>query len=159
MPPSDFYEAESQWSTKLSGNSFQPSYSPNNLRDSAENPGKGRVNSEHQSDFPEIITAGPEVQDSITVKVSSDDKSVINSEMTASAEVAMMETMDFGKISNTDDTIKKETTTIQTTLSDYQEKKGNSETAMQDSSTESLMKSDFEKASKKIIDPLAVRKV
>ena len=159
LPSSDIYEAESQWSTKLTGNSFQPSYSPNDSRDSAVK-ASGKVSSENQSDFPEIITVGPEVQDSITVKVSSDNKAVFNAEMTSSAETAMMENMDFGKKTNSNEITKQEATTIQTTLPPYQEKMGtDSETTIRDASTESLTETDLEKMTKKSADPLAVRKV
>lgn len=158
LPSSDIYEAESQWSTKLTGNSFQPSYSPNDSRDLAFKTA-GKVNSEKQSDFPEIITVGPEVQDSITVKVSSDDKAVFNAEMTSSGEAAMMETMDFGKKTNVDEITEEEATTIRTMLPVYQEKMGiNSETTIRDASTESLMETDLEKTTKKAADPLTARK-
>lgn len=61
----DIYEAESQWSTKLSQSSFQPSYSANAI--GADD--KTVQSNEKQNNAPDIITAAPDIVD-ITVKAS-----------------------------------------------------------------------------------------
>ncbi|XP_036142159.1 mucin-12 [Monomorium pharaonis] len=67
----DIYGAESQWSTKLSKTSFQPSFAENHVPDEAKS-GRGRADGDRENeDAPEIITAGPEVS-SVTMVVSSD---------------------------------------------------------------------------------------
>lgn len=67
----DIYGAESQWSTKLSKTSFQPSFASNRVAGETKR-GRGRTGNEQENEnAPEIITAGPEVS-SVTVVVSSD---------------------------------------------------------------------------------------
>ncbi|XP_011699950.1 PREDICTED: mucin-12-like [Wasmannia auropunctata] len=67
----DIYGAESQWSTKLSKTSFQPSFASNRVAGESKR-GRGRTGSEQENEnAPEIITAGPEMS-SVTVLVSSD---------------------------------------------------------------------------------------
>lgn len=58
----DIYGAESQWSTKLSKTSFQPSFASNRAADGANKRG-------NDENAPEIITAGPSF---VTMVVSSD---------------------------------------------------------------------------------------
>ncbi|XP_011861897.1 PREDICTED: uncharacterized protein LOC105558685 [Vollenhovia emeryi] len=67
----DIYGAESQWSTKLSKTSFQPSFASNRVAGESKR-GRGRTgNDQENENAPEIITAGPEVS-SVTMVVSSD---------------------------------------------------------------------------------------
>lgn len=76
-PTSDIYGAESQWSTKLSKTSFQPSFASNSMAGEAKR-GRGRTdNDQEKGNAPEIITAEPEVS-SVTVVVSSDYQKRLN---------------------------------------------------------------------------------
>ncbi|XP_058790283.1 mucin-2 [Phymastichus coffea] len=117
-PSGDIYGAESQWSTKLSGNSFQPSsYTPNQANDNSDKSVEAEAG-DKAGDLPEIITAGPDVP-SITVLVSSDsdnneDTSTEQQQPSSSEESAgkMMQTMiDFGKKMNADEEADNVTTT------------------------------------------------
>lgn len=73
----DIYGAESQWSTKLSKTSFQPSFTSNRVADESKK-GRGRPdNNQKNENAPEIITAGPEVP-SVTMVVSSDYQKHLN---------------------------------------------------------------------------------
>jgi len=79
IPTGDIYGAESQWSTKLSKTSFQPSFASNRVPDASKrNQGRTGSNQENEN-APEIITAGPE--SSVTVVVSSDYQKHINNDM------------------------------------------------------------------------------
>ncbi|KAJ8678436.1 hypothetical protein QAD02_014223 [Eretmocerus hayati] len=100
----DIHGAESQWSTKLSGNSFQPSnYAPNRAdgeSDKIFQPLAG----DKAGDFSEIITAGPE-QSSVTMLVSSDDSGAATDLPGPSSEESLVGSMigslvDFGKKMN-----------------------------------------------------------
>ncbi|KAL6263296.1 hypothetical protein P5V15_006094 [Pogonomyrmex californicus] len=67
----DIYGSESQWSTKLSKTSFQPSFASNRVAGESKG-GRGRTGDDRENEnAPEIITAGPDVS-SVTVVVSSD---------------------------------------------------------------------------------------
>ena len=69
----DIYGAESQWSTKLTRTSFQPSFSFNQVREASKDGRKAWPSSINEGvHLPEIITAPPEVS-SVTLIVSSDD--------------------------------------------------------------------------------------
>ncbi|KYN36256.1 hypothetical protein ALC56_09216 [Trachymyrmex septentrionalis] len=73
----DIYGAESQWSTKLSKTSFQPSFASNRVADESKR-GRSRTdNDQENKNAPEIITAGPEVS-SVTMVVSSDYQKHLN---------------------------------------------------------------------------------
>ncbi|XP_026672341.1 uncharacterized protein LOC108628426 isoform X1 [Ceratina calcarata] len=64
----DIYGAESQWSTKLTRTSFQPSFAVNRVDGVKEQKWH-----QEENNAPEIITAAPEVS-SVTLLVSSDNK-------------------------------------------------------------------------------------
>jgi len=68
---SDIYGAESQWSTKLSRTSFQPSFAANHVPDESKRVRDRTRGDQPAEDVPEIITAGPEPS-SVTVMVSAD---------------------------------------------------------------------------------------
>lgn len=77
----DIYGAESQWSTKLSKTSFQPSFASNRVAgDSKKGRGRTGNNDQENENAPEIITAGPEVS-SVTMVVSSDYQKHLNDNM------------------------------------------------------------------------------
>ncbi|XP_024870385.1 uncharacterized protein LOC112453710 [Temnothorax curvispinosus] len=67
----DIYGAESQWSTKLSKTSFQPSFAENRVPGESKRGRGGTGNDQENENTPEIITAGPE-ESSVTMVVSSD---------------------------------------------------------------------------------------
>lgn len=96
----DIYGAESQWSTKLTGNSFQPSsFTPNQPEGSDK--ALDFVGQEKAGDLPEIITASPEMPESVTVMVSSDDESMEQQPISTSSEESVVDSMissmmDFG---------------------------------------------------------------
>ncbi|XP_033328473.2 uncharacterized protein LOC117221544 isoform X2 [Megalopta genalis] len=75
----DIYGAESQWSTKLTRTSFQPSFAVNQVNQGAGGRPReqwrlrGGGGASKEANAPEIITAGPELS-SVTLLVSSDDK-------------------------------------------------------------------------------------
>lgn len=69
----DIYGAESQWSTKLTQSSFQPSNANQLGRDGEKSLSLEQPSSEGSDNAPEIITAQPE-HPYISVLVSSDDK-------------------------------------------------------------------------------------
>jgi hypothetical protein len=105
---SDIYGAESQWSTKLTDNSFQPSsYS---LNQAINEPKKSLdiVEKEKLDEQPEIITVASN-QPSITVFVASNDDDVMqNQEVLSHSKQSIMNMMtstmmDFGKEMNTGD--------------------------------------------------------
>lgn len=76
-PTSDIYGAESQWSTKLSKTSFQPSFTANSMAGEAKSGRDGTGSDQENGNAPEIITAEPEVS-SVTVVVSSDYQKRLN---------------------------------------------------------------------------------
>ncbi|CAK9797621.1 hypothetical protein ANTQUA_LOCUS1262 [Anthophora quadrimaculata] len=96
----DIYGAESQWSTKLTRTSFQPSFAVNQV--------SGETSKEHQwfheslkeGNTPEIITAAPEIS-SVTLVVSSDDKKTEEKE--EEDETTLMGTTIFGMKTNAQD--------------------------------------------------------
>lgn len=67
----DIYGAESQWSTKLSKTSFQPSFASNRAPGETKRGRDRSGDNQENENTPEIITAGPEVP-SVTMVVSSD---------------------------------------------------------------------------------------
>lgn len=73
----DIYGAESQWSTKLSKTSFQPSFASNRVAGESKRT-RGRTGTDQENEnAPEIITAGPEAS-SVTMVVSSDYQKHVN---------------------------------------------------------------------------------
>lgn len=94
----DIYGAESQWSTKLSKTSFQPSFASNRATDETKKSRVNRLrNDQTNENAPEIITAGPEVP-SVTMIVSADYQKRLNNNADAG------EMMDvFGKKTNAPD--------------------------------------------------------
>ncbi|KZC04884.1 hypothetical protein WN55_09683, partial [Dufourea novaeangliae] len=91
----DIYGAESQWSTKLTGTSFQPSFAVNRLEKTKTREWYREPSSVDTND-PEIITAAPEVS-SVTLVVSSDDKRIEDDES------MLMGTTMFGRKTNAPD--------------------------------------------------------
>lgn len=91
----DIYGAESQWSTKLTRTSFQPSFAVNQLTGEKPKDADREWASGSSKDAPDIITAAPEIS-SVTLLVSSDDK-------TADEESLLMGTTVFGKKTNAPD--------------------------------------------------------
>lgn len=91
LQSSDIYGAESQWSTKLSRNSFQGSNYPNEVVDTAKS--SDSENATKKAEEPEIITAGPEVP--MTVVVSSQYSEKPSEQPSVVSEEQMM-SMDFG---------------------------------------------------------------
>ncbi|KYM95767.1 hypothetical protein ALC62_13585 [Cyphomyrmex costatus] len=73
----DIYGAESQWSTKLSKTSFQPSFASNRVAGESKKSRSRTDNDQENENTPEIITAGPEVS-SVTMVVSSDYQKHLN---------------------------------------------------------------------------------
>ncbi|XP_076679043.1 uncharacterized protein LOC143374640 isoform X2 [Andrena cerasifolii] len=69
----DIYGAESQWSTKLTRTSFQPSFAVNQVAAGATKDHGWSRESPKDASAPEIITAAPEVS-SVTLVVASDYK-------------------------------------------------------------------------------------
>ncbi|KAL0120565.1 hypothetical protein PUN28_008338 [Cardiocondyla obscurior] len=72
----DIYGAESQWSTKLSQSSFQPSFASNRVVGDSKR-GRGNSGNDQKENTPDIITARPE-ESSVTMVVSSDYQKHLN---------------------------------------------------------------------------------
>ncbi|XP_076286803.1 uncharacterized protein LOC143212195 isoform X2 [Lasioglossum baleicum] len=90
----DIYGAESQWSTKLTRTSFQPSFAVNQvLGDKSKDRGRTRIFKDEN--VPDIITAAPEIS-SVTLLVSSDDKGQADAAV-QDEESMLMGTTDFGR--------------------------------------------------------------
>ncbi|KAG7189853.1 hypothetical protein KM043_017505 [Ampulex compressa] len=143
----DIYGSESQWSTKLTRTSFQPSFASNRVQGSLE---KDREWSRRENE-PEIITVAPDAQ-SATVVVSSEDEKL-------EEESLLMRTTVFGRRTNPQEQADKAnaTTPTPTTSSsthDY-------DSWMMDSvesPTEQRGPVDFAKTTKKTADPAVVTK-
>nr|XP_012230096.1 PREDICTED: uncharacterized protein LOC105676629 [Linepithema humile] len=105
----DIYGAESQWSTKLSKTSFQPSFAASNRVADETRQNRNRIHNDQTSEnAPEIITAGPEVP-SVTMIVSADYQKRLNN---------ADEVMDaFGKKTNAQDHTEKLNATTAVTSS------------------------------------------
>ncbi|XP_076385491.1 uncharacterized protein LOC100879070 [Megachile rotundata] len=93
----DIYGSESQWSTKLTRTSFQPSFAVNRVAGEAKKDREWLH--ESSKDVPDIITAAPEPS-SVTLLVSSEDKT---SEEAQDEESMLMGTTIFGRKTNTQD--------------------------------------------------------
>ncbi|XP_076623026.1 uncharacterized protein LOC143342731 [Colletes latitarsis] len=159
----DIYGAESQWSTKLTRTSFQPSRTANQVAGEQTKDHEWFHESLKDLGAPEIITAEPEVS-SVTLVVSSDDKR--SSEEDARDEESMlMGTTDFGrKTAVQDHTEEARTTSFTGAPTTITQNKNNdqTETWLSDkveNSTEQQTAIDFAKIQKKPAGPPAVRKV
>lgn len=158
----DIYGSESQWSTKLSKTSFQPSFTSNRMTDeSKKERGRIRDNQENRN-APEIITAGPEVSSGVTVVVSSDYQKPSNE---AGGTDAMMDDALFGMKTNVEDHIEKlNATTAVTTLVLQDQTQSDKEMSfetrgwMRDKEDNSKEQAGDD-IKKKITDPLIGRKV
>lgn len=104
----DIYGAESQWSTKLTRTSFQPSFAVNQLTGEKPKDADREWTSGSSKDAPDIITAAPEIS-SVTLLVSSDDKTV---DAVADEESLLMGTTVFGKKTNLPDHTEKIDTSL-----------------------------------------------
>lgn len=150
----DIYGAESQWSTKLSRTSFQPSFAANRMADESKRARDRTRGDQAIETAPEIITAGPEPA-SVTVMVSADYQKHVDN-------AGNMNTMvdAFGMKTNMQDHTEKSSAVTTVTTSSLPrgrfrgEKEASSETQnwtrKEDSSNDSA---------KKIADPLTGRKV
>lgn len=157
---SDIYGAESQWSTKLS---FQPNIASNHVVDQSKKDRTNKIRNDHtDEDTPEIITTAPEVP-SAAVIVSSDYQK--NTDQTAN----MDETTFFGRKTNAQEKLNTTTAVTDSPTTMLHDKTGNdketrgwmwdrAESPVQ-SATEQIDPLDATKMTKKIIDPLASRKV
>ncbi|KOC63161.1 hypothetical protein WH47_02670, partial [Habropoda laboriosa] len=103
----DIYGAESQWSTKLTRTSFQPSFAVNQVSgESSKEQHQWFHESLKEGNPPEIITAAPEIS-SVTLLVSSDDKKTekkkVEEEEEEEDESVLMGTTMFGRKTNAQD--------------------------------------------------------
>lgn len=159
----DIYGSESQWSTKLSKTSFQPSFTSNRVADEAKKE-RGRIRDDQENEnAPEIITAKPEVPSGVTVVVSSDYQKSPND---AGGTDAMMDSAVFGiKTNGQDHTEKLNATTAVTTTVLQDRTRSDKETSfeaqawMRDKEDNSTEQADEDTKMKKIADPLTGRKV
>lgn len=155
---SDIYGAESQWSTKLSKTSFQPSFASNRVADESKERNKIRDDQENEK-APEIITAQPEVP-SVTMVVSSDQRSPNY----AGGTDVMMDSAIFGMKTNAQDHTEKlnaTTTTVTTTVlqdRSRSDKETLVEAQVKDKEDSSTEQADEDMKMKKIAEPLT-RKV
>ncbi|XP_031826524.2 uncharacterized protein LOC116424366 [Nomia melanderi] len=164
----DIYGAESQWSTKLTRTSFQPSFAVNQLTGEKPKDADREWASGSSKDAPDIITAAPEIS-SVTLLVSSDDKTV---DVVAAEESLLMGTTVFGKKTNIPDHTEKINTnagvTGAPTTATTREKNGSDIEANNDGeswlmdkvegSVEQQTAIDFEKTRKKNSDAPVGRK-
>lgn len=166
----DIYGAESQWSTKLTRTSFQPSFAVNRVHGEAKNDHEWFHESSKDSNVPDIITAAPEVS-SVTLVVSSDDKK--SEEVEEEEESMLMGTTIFGRKTNTQDHtegMNASDTTTETPSTIMRDTNGSEKELKRDpqeswlmdrveSSTEQRGDIDFEKSLKKSGDSGVVKKV
>ena len=118
----DIYGAESQWSTKLTSTSFQPSPTANRLQlddqkslSFGDNDKTKYSNDEASADAPEIITAAPE-DSYVTVLVTSDDKNAksMSSIDGVSMDGSPMEEMNYGMKTNVAESTTQTSTSLDT---------------------------------------------
>lgn len=158
----DIYGAESQWSTKLTRTSFQPSFSINQVSSgeaSKVSQAWSNDGSSKNVDLPEIITAPPEPS-SVTLIVSSDDKRVEEEEKKKEEEEedesTLMGTTMFGM--KTQDHTEKTNSTASIDAAAMEEKRVDAETM--ENSTKQLMTSmDLERVGWKRENSTGVKKV
>lgn len=157
----DIYGAESQWSTKLSKTSFQPSFTSNRMTDESKKERSRIRDNQENRNAPEIITAGPEMSSGVTV-VSSDYQKSPNE---AGGTEAMMDDALFGMKTNVQDHLEKlNATSAVTTVVLQDQTRSDKETSfetrfwMKDKEDNSEQ-ADNDTKIKKITDPLTGRKV
>lgn len=158
----DIYGAESQWSTKLTRTSFQPSFLVNQVTSSKGSETWPHDPTSKNADLPEIITAPPEVS-SVTLVVSSDDKRTKKKEEEEEDESTLMGTTIFGM--KTQEHTERNTATTDSAIN---EKRNGSEVDGKESSrpmgdevessTKQLM-TDLEKIGRKGDNSTGVKKV
>ncbi|XP_032691204.1 uncharacterized protein LOC116853938 [Odontomachus brunneus] len=156
----DIYGAESQWSTKLSKTSFQPSFASNRATDSAKR-SRGKTRGDRNNEnAPEIITAGPDLS-FVTMVVSSDYQKRTD-------DIDDMDTV-FGRKTNVPEHTEKLNATSAVTSSSIttfrgmikKEEDASSQTRDWLSSKESNIAKqtdDFTQTTKKVTDPLPNKK-
>ncbi|XP_050452241.1 uncharacterized protein LOC126851943 [Cataglyphis hispanica] len=157
----DIYGAESQWSTKLSKTSFQPSFASNRMTDDESKRERSRIRDDQKNEnAPEIITIEPEMPSEVTVVVSSDYQKSSND-----GADAMIDSAAFGMKTNAQDHTEKKlnATTVKTTI--LQDRNGSDkETSfeaqawMRDKEDNSMEQANEDTKMKKIADPLTGRK-
>ncbi|XP_043520946.1 uncharacterized protein LOC122534404 isoform X1 [Frieseomelitta varia] len=118
----DIYGSESQWSTKLTRTSFQPSFAVNQVPEEAPKSNQRFHESLKNANPPEIITAAPEVS-SVTLVVSSDDRNTQREEN----ETMLMGTTIFGRKTVVQDHTEKLNTSETSTTAPEAKEKSNSE--------------------------------
>lgn len=160
----DIYGSESQWSTKLSRTSFQPSFASNHAANGAKR-GRGKIRDDRNDEnAPEIITVGPDMS-FVTIMVSSDYQKGTDG---AGDVETMIDSSVFGKKTNApEDTDKLNATTAVTsspitTLRGPNKDNTSSEARDWGRSKESNVAKpadDFAHTTKKITDPLPSKKV
>lgn len=157
----DIYGAESQWSTKLSKTSFQPSFASNRMTDDSKRE-RSRIRDDQKNEnAPEIITIEPDVPSEVTVVVSSDYQKSSND---AAGTDAMIDSAVFGMKTNAQDhTEKLNATTVKTTIQDRngsdKETSFEAQAWMRDKEDNSMEQANEDTKMKKIADPLTGRKV
>ncbi|XP_017753139.1 PREDICTED: serine-rich adhesin for platelets-like [Eufriesea mexicana] len=162
----DIYGAESQWSTKLTRASFQPSFAVNQVPGEISKGNQWFHESLKDSKPPEIITAAPEPS-SVTLVVSSNDKKIKQAQEDED-ESMLLGTTIFGRKTSVQDHTEKMNSTETTTVTPVaKQKNGNVDEASQDketwqrdrveSSTEQ-QSVDIEKIEKKNDNPTTVKK-
>lgn len=154
--PADIYGAESQWSTKLSRTSFQPSFAANYATGGFN---EARTKQENVREVADIITVRPE--NSLTFVVSSELRNSDETKLLMDEEESMAKaTTVFGqKMTSRDHTespIRRQQQKI-SSLENYDDERWQSKE--ENLSKESTEGEDDEKIPKKTSDPVAVRKV
>lgn len=155
LMPADIYGAESQWSTKLSRTSFQPSFAANYATGGFN---EARTKQENVREVADIITVRPE--NSLTFVVSSELENSDEMKLTRNEEESMVRaTTVFGQKMTTRDQTESPMKRQQkvSSLENYDGERWRSKE--EDISKESTEKEDDEKIPKKTSDPVAVRKV
>lgn len=155
LMPADIYGAESQWSTKLSRTSFQPSFAANYATDGFN---EARTKQENVREVADIITVRPE--NSLTFVVSSELENSDEMKLMRNEEESMVRaTTVFGQKMTTRDQTESPMKRQQkvSSLENYDGERWRSKE--EDLSKESTEKEDDEKIPKKTSDPVAVRKV
>ncbi|XP_072759802.1 uncharacterized protein [Anoplolepis gracilipes] len=161
-PGGDIYGAESQWSTKLSKTSFQPSFASNRVADESKRE-RSRIHDDQENgNAPEIITAAPEVPSGVTVVVSSDYQKSPNK---AGDSDAMMDGAVFGMKTNAQDHTEKlnattasMTAVFQDRIQSDKEMSFDAQSWMRDKENNSTEQTDDDTKIKKITEPLTGRK-
>jgi hypothetical protein len=149
----DIYGAESQWSTKLSRTSFQPSFAANHVPDESKRVRDRTRGDQPAEDTPEIITAGPEPS-SVTVMVSADYQKQVD-DIAGTMDVFGMKTNAQDHSNSTSAVASSPSATA--SRDGIQSDKRAQNWMTKEHSAEQV--DDSAKVTKKIADPLAGRKV